>query len=379
MSYHNECRELQRERAIERNREAKRVLRRNLPHFGSPTLHVTPPRNKRRSVPMFRAVTNSATGEITSPPSLARTLLVSLETSVLESTRRCFPERNSVRALLLDELRVTARDDNDDRRVIRMTDCSSRWIVSQTATGPRLETQRCRERLCPECQRVRSWKYQQAYEAFIQAASHPKMLTLTLRTTDAEVATCIDKLYRCFKLLRRREVWKTHCTGGYTIVEVTKQKHGTTYHVHLHVLMDSAYIPVQWISQQWLSITGDSFRVDIRVADKGSAKYVAKYVTKGVSGVNDGATMWELSDQLKGRRMAQSFGDAPALNLEAEDDQPERVIIGTLEEVLTAAAAGDAEAIRTLDELRAYYGSVPGEKPPKPEPPDPRQTALMLE
>lgn len=260
-----------------------------------------------------------------------------------------------------------------------MTECSSRWVVSQTPDGPRLETRRCRERLCPECQRVRSYRYQVAYEAFIAAAKHPKLLTLTLRTTDDEAGICIDKLYRCFKLLRRRQVWKTHCTGGYTIVELTPSQSGRGYHVHLHVLMDSAYIPVQWLSQQWLALTGDSFRVDIRVADKGSAKYLAKYVTKNVSGVLSGGAIWMLSDQLKGRRMAQSFGDAPRLNLEPDDPQPESVIIGTLEEVLTAAAAGDHEAIRTLDDLRAYYGSIPGETPPPPPPPDPRQQPLALE
>lgn len=313
------------------------------------------------------------------PPASARTLLVSLETSLLTSTKRCFPERSAARAAYLYELEVTARDDNDDRRVLRMRDCSTRWNVSQTPDGPRLETWRCRERLCPECQRVRAYKYQQAYEAFIVAAKRPKMLTLTIATMDAPAGEAIDKLYRCFRLLRRREVWKAHCTGGYTVVEITPGQSGLGWHVHLHILMDSVYIPVRWLSEQWFAITGDSYRVDIRVADKGTAKYVAKYATKQATPGEDGRDWWRLSDDMRGRRMAQSFGDAPALNLTVQEAKQDSTIIGTLESILYAAQQGDQAAIDIIDQLRDHYGSVPGEKPPKPDPPDPHQRPLQLE
>lgn len=313
------------------------------------------------------------------PPPSARTLLVSLETSLLTSTRRCFPERSAARAAYLHELQVTARDDNDDRRVLRMQECSTRWQVSQTADGPRLECWRCRERLCPECQRVRAWKYQQAYAEFISKAKRPKFLTLTIATMAVPAGESIDKLYRCFRLLRRREVWKAHCKGGYTVVEITPGKSGIGWHVHLHILMDSVYIPIDWIKDEWFKITDGSHRCNIKAIDAGGAKYLAKYATKALTPGEDGRDWWALADDLKGRRMAQSFGDAPALNLEIQRDEDKHIVLGTLESILYAAQQGDEEAITIIDQLRDHYGSVPGEKPPPTPPPDPRQQALPLE
>jgi hypothetical protein len=50
---------------------------------------------------------------------------------------------------------------------------------------------------------------------------------------------------------------------------------------HLHIALKAPFIPQQWLSEQWLELTGSSV-VDIRKIGtaRGLARYLSKYLTK---------------------------------------------------------------------------------------------------
>ena len=55
--------------------------------------------------------------------------------------------------------------------------------------------------------------------------------------------------------------------------------------VHAHVLVYGPYISQDMISKRWLSITGDSYNVDVRTAKdhKRALFYITKYILKAPS------------------------------------------------------------------------------------------------
>jgi len=133
---------------------------------------------------------------------------------------------------------------------------------------------------------------------------HPKLLTLTLRNVPELSKQGVSRLRKCMKtLLRRVDVF---VRGGIYTIEV--ENIGNGWHIHAHVVMDSLFIPQEFLSAQWHDITGDSYIVDIREAwsPRGALSYILKYLTKEPKLLEDLKPVY--NQALKGVRLIQPFG-----------------------------------------------------------------------
>ena len=157
------------------------------------------------------------------------------------------------------------------------------WLLRST-TDPnlyRFAADRCKDRLCPACQRSRAHTIRANLEPRITGRDI-RFLTLTLRADDTNLAQRLKRLYASFRLLRRRPLWKDRATGGLACCEVTYNRDSGNWNVHLHLLVEGRYIALADLKAEWLACTGDSSHVDIQRPREtcGVLKYVTKYVTK---------------------------------------------------------------------------------------------------
>lgn len=299
-------------------------------------------------------------------PRLSPTALDSLETSLLIETGRCSPNRTEGRNRLLETLSSCAQCDRERQRVEDMRGCGSEWFVGRNSEGILLLTNRCRERQCPDCQRIRGLKHQAHFSSRVLAMENPKLLTLTLKHNNDALGDTITRLINSFAQLRRHAVWKQQVRGGLYVIELTRNKETKQWHVHLHCLINSKFIPHEWISEHWAKVTGDSFIVHIKQADAGTAKYLAKYVSKAIPPNLERFEYWPVYYELRGRRLAGTFGDEPPIDI-TPDGESEVQILGRLTDIIDAAMSGDPWAREILAELLTTTGGkLPDKPPPKP-------------
>lgn len=136
--------------------------------------------------------------------------------------------------------------------------------------------------MCPECAKAWRLRTRRRYIAIVKTFESPRFMTLTLKKDEGNHCENVSKLWsfrnQCFRRLRDRGY---KIRGWVATLELPN---------HLHIIMDSDYIPQGELSDIWLDITGDSFIVDVRAKDHFGralkdnlslcAAYVTKYVTK---------------------------------------------------------------------------------------------------
>jgi hypothetical protein len=185
----------------------------------------------------------------------------------------------------------------------------------------RLAANYCRDRCCQPCGRARSAQVEAALRAWVGDRSL-RFITLTLKhTPHLKLQEQLERLYRSFSSLRRRNWWKDKVKGGVAVLEVKIGKDGL-WHPHLHLLLESSYLPQQGLSHEWLAVTGDSYIVDVRKVsqEKNELKYVCSYVGKPLD-----SSIYNVPEMLdafviaiKGRRLILPFGTWHKLSLESE-------------------------------------------------------------
>jgi len=134
---------------------------------------------------------------------------------------------------------------------------------------------------CPQCAAQWRKSVRARYQQGIFNMRSPKMLTLTLRKFEG-MEISIKRIWSMrkslFKILRNKG-YKIRSWCG--VVEMPN---------HIHLIIDSDFIPQNEISLYWNEITHTSFRVDIRPVwrPKYAVQYITKYLTKmtGWDGLN---------------------------------------------------------------------------------------------
>ena len=139
-----------------------------------------------------------------------------------------------------------------------------------------------------------------------------RFITLTLKHNTKPLAEQIQRLYACFKKLRKTRCWQETQRGGH-------------WHPHLHIIAEGDFLHKRDLTEAWLKVTGDSCIIDIRALNnaKDAAHYVAKYVTKGTNSEvwldTDAAQEWILA--MKGVRACATYGTWRGYRLLAVTDQ----------------------------------------------------------
>lgn len=216
--------------------------------------------------------------------------------------------RDAYRFALVLSLRLCGRELEADRvnvcgeqyKVMKCLDCGSTPAFPVS----------CDHRLCVRCSAKRAQILITEHEEILKQIRYPRMMTLTFLSVKSLDREYIAWSRNCFSKLRHRKIMSS-CRGGIYSFEVTYSSlHG--WHLHVHALIDSDYIPQDKLSEVWRDITGGACVVDIR-AIKGSDKWnaireVIKYPSKVATFVWNPALVDEFLNATKGVSLAYGFG-----------------------------------------------------------------------
>lgn len=204
--------------------------------------------------------------------------------------------------------------------VSRLNNCRKyAWFVQNQATKKlRVMSSRCKLRWCPICRDVSRRIVTAAVDKWLKVQKYPKMITLTLKHTDDPLQLQINKLYDCFRKLRRRAYFQRLITGGVWFFQLKFNQGTGQWHPHIHCLVAGQFLPQNRLKTLWHEITGDSYVVDIRpVKDlENASTEVARYATSpaDVTAVSLQRAL-DIFYATKGRRICGSWGSAKGTTL----------------------------------------------------------------
>jgi hypothetical protein len=243
-------------------------------------------------------------------------------------------------------------------RLDAFANCGSccRVEVSKDGKDFRLTANYCHDRWCLPCGKARSAEICSVLSDLTDKKT-VRFVTLTLRHSDTALKAQIDRLYDAFAKLRRRDFWKKHVKGGACFLELKVSRSGRQWHPHLHILVETPWLPQKDLSRAWHEITGDSYIVDVRpIRSRGELlAYVTKYASKPMdaSVYNNRPKLLEAIQALKGRRLCLTFGTWRGVELRCPPAAAgDWLVVGSYADLLFAAANQDASAIRILESLQ---------------------------
>jgi len=236
----------------------------------------------------------------------------------------------------------------------------------------RIKQTKCHDRFCVPCSQERASRVRHSLLNHMKDMVDLKLITLTLRNMPVTLTEALDRITRCFRLLRNKPLWKKKITGGVWIIETKIGEKSGEWHCHIHCVAQGKFFPQNLLSQLWHAITGDSKIVDIRPvgAKRGAVSYITKYVTKAAdtSIVNDPERLRQAITAFNGRRLISTFGSWRGLELmEKPNDDTDYYYdadakasfpkgqwqsVGTLDEILRLSTAGDPFAQYVVRKLR---------------------------
>lgn len=173
----------------------------------------------------------------------------------------------------------------------------------------------CGNRFCAVCGSGRRIRLRQRLDAIIsqfpkKEGYRTRFVTLTLPSGRDAVAG-LDRLLSSFRKLRQRKWWRDRVWGGIAVTEITVNN--GRFHVHLHCVLLSHYLPQHQLSRVFTSCGGGPI-CDVRLADNaGLAGYLTKYATK--SSVPEDYRS-HLSIAYRNRRLYTAFGEAHDIEVE---------------------------------------------------------------
>lgn len=261
------------------------------------------------------------------------------------------------------------------RTLERFDSCGSDpWLVVDSADSSRLaiHSNHCHNRWCTPCSRERAHRIVGNLHPTLDAGDI-RFLTLTLRHSDAPLSDQMDRLYDCFRRLRRLDFWKAAVSGGCAVLEVTHSHTDACWHVHLHCLLDGTWIDGREIRAAWWRITGDSYVVKVKQcsnADR-AAHYLVKYVTKPVPAtvINKPHALREMIAAFAGRRLVLTFASWRGVKLTEPLDSTDWKSICPLPVLYSRREQGDHDAwliLRALERILPEAAILAARAPPPP-------------
>lgn len=257
-------------------------------------------------------------------------------------------------------------------RVLRFDACGSNAWVLRCTSDPdvyKIAADYCHDRWCQPCAGSRGRAIARNIVAHLGKRPY-KFLTLTIKTDNLDLAESVAKLYDSFRRLRTTVMWKRAVSGGAAFCEIKWRPGAERWHPHLHLIIESKYMPKRQLVKHWLRITKDSFIVDIQAGKSAdhAARYVAGYCTKALdrSIFGNQARLAESMNALSGRRLCLTFGDWRGLRLTDTTDESTWDAVARLTTIQERALEGNEESIRILNSLEriAEWDQMSLPKPP---------------
>lgn len=250
-----------------------------------------------------------------------------------------------------------------ERRVDAFAACGSGALVllDEETGHTRLAAHHCHDRFCEACQMARRHTIQRNLIPLVEEG-RTLHIVLTQKSSDRDLAKSIKKLYADAAKLRRRPFWQNRVAGGSQTLEVTFNTDTREWHPHLHLLVRAEWLQLQDLSQEWLTVTGDSHRVHVSLvrSNASAVREVTKYLGKIThrSYEQDTDAMIEAVIALKGTRLITTFGIWRGKKLTHIDKPPTPVIWkiwGTLEQLIALAQTGNTWARETLHRCSIHH------------------------
>lgn len=155
--------------------------------------------------------------------------------------------------------------------LVTCSSCEKRAVVPIT----------CGKRTCPTCGRAWARRWARSAEYFVDHARWPMMVTLTRRWREVDLGSYVQATTQAFREIRRRKVWRL-ARAGLWFVET--QRRGESVRVHIHALVDAAWVPQATLARAWGRLVGGDRIVYVQRLARGSGssagRYVSKYLTK---------------------------------------------------------------------------------------------------
>lgn len=219
-----------------------------------------------------------------------------------------------------DELFTSLYPDPDDPIRQAYRDCRMRaYFIRHEETGEvRVSANTCKSRWCLPCSKARAAFVSANVEKWVRQIPAPKLLTLTLQSTDAPLAAQINSLHVCFRRLRKKAPFNKAWHGGVWFLQITFNQQEQRWHPHLHIILHGNYVDQRTIARKWLQTTYTSNIVDIRRirAAQDAARYVARYVSRPAPLKDlDPSDRLQMANAFHGRRTIGTFGTARGQNL----------------------------------------------------------------
>jgi len=198
------------------------------------------------------------------------------------------------------------------------------WIMRHKIDPVRFKVipDHCRDRFCIPCGLARQATIRDNLAKHLLPEPH-RFLTLTIRSTGEPLAQLIDHLYRSFRRLRQRPLWKRRVRGGAAFLEMTYNADTGGWHPHLHCILEGLFIDRRHLTELWKESTRDSCNLSLMYvrSTKSIIHYVSKYATKPLP-----ASLMEVPElvdeavlALAGRRLLLPFGRWARWKLLADD------------------------------------------------------------
>lgn len=269
---------------------------------------------------------------------------------------------------------------NDEALKNRILSCGSdAWVDQSPSTGRfRVRCKRCLYRACPLCRIRWALATREKIESVLAEVEprRRKLLTLTLKSSNAPLRDQIEHLWSAHRRLRHRKLWRDAVRGCIAVLEITWNNDRKQWHPHLHCLIDSDYIDQRALSKAWLSVTFTSKIVDIRAVrsfEKAST-YLTKYLTKATTLPDDIDPIrldeyYNCYRKTRFTRFQGSLRPRPGEEIWRPPYPTDWQPLTPLGSLLERAAIGETFAIRVLDKLAAERTfqrepDIPDEFPP---------------
>ncbi len=282
-----------------------------------------------------------------------QTLAIRDEDSIVFRHSGWAPTRGRVREAL-------AASDAPQSRELAFDACGSKAYILESICEPghyKIASSKCKDRFCKPCARERAGAVARNLLDHVDD-KQLRFITLTLKTQTPNLTFELDRLYKAFQALRRRQFWKRHVTGGAALLEVKHNERSDRWHPHLHILVEGTYVPHTKLQAEWRAVTGDSFIVDVRAVKDNQrvTQYICKYATDPIDRSIGRRVdlLIQAINAFKGRKTCLTFGSWRGVVLATANDKTGWRHITTLHRLMSDARAGQAAAVKILGTLWVY-------------------------
>lgn len=208
---------------------------------------------------------------------------------------------------------------------LRLTNCRSLAMFQRhEETGKvKVSSEHCGLRWCPLCAKSRQGRIMNEVSEWFKKVRKPVLLTLTLKHTTAPLKHQVYHLYKDFKKLRQRKLFRKKSRGGIWFFHIKRSKSDGLWHPHLHCLMDSDFIAKKALSALWVKITGGSHVVHLKTVDnpQNSVAHAARYAGEpcdvSTMSIDDGQ---EVYYAMHGKRLCGTWGTGRSMDLRKPKD-----------------------------------------------------------